>query len=196
MKIIIKFFYGLMFAMLFLLPAAPGGTLSAEELFFTYAGATLGGGIDRIQYRDWLSDSEGQGTKNVTGTYVCGGALLDIFVNSLIGEFSIQYINNANSEVPVGHMMYDATGKYSYQLYDYLSLTGGAGLFIETQPATRNYNSGAGFDVLLGAVYNAARDWKIIFDIVGRFGSFGVGEESTRQSYGVKTGVVYKVGRI
>ncbi|MCU0821347.1 MAG: hypothetical protein MUC95_02595 [Spirochaetes bacterium] len=167
-----------------------------EELYFTYAGATLGGGIDWIQYRDWISDSEGQEIKKVSGPYFCGGALIDIFVNSLIGEFSIQYISNINSKVPVGHMIYDAAGKYAYQVYDFLSVTGGAGLFIETQPATKNYNNGAGVSASIGAVYNIDRDWRLIFDIVGRYGSFGLGEESTRQSYGAKIGIVYKVGRI
>ncbi len=195
MKIIIKNIC-IVLSAVFLLAAMPGGTLNAEQLFFTYAGLTAGGGMDMIKYKDWISDREGQETKKVTGSYFCGGALIDIFVNHFIGEFTLQYISNINKDVPVSHIIYDAAGKYSYQLYPFLSLTAGAGLYIESRPATKRYDGGAGFDALIGAVYNLTRDWKLVFDIAGRFGSFGVGDESTRQSYGAKIGIVYKVGRI
>ena len=170
--------------------------LAAEELFFTYAGVTAGWGIDNIEYKDWFADEAETRTRKCSGTYLTGGAILNIFVNQFIGEFSLEYINIFNDEVPVSHMIYSATGKYSYQVIELLALTAGAGLYLETPPASRSYNSGGGINGAIGSVYNIDRELKIIFDLTARYGSFGVGEDSTRYSYGAKLGIVYKVGRI
>ena len=186
----------LIFSILFLTPTE---WLNADELFFTYIGAAFGGGLDKIKYTDWFRDSDKRDTKKVSGSFYSGGFVIDIFVNKFIGEFSIQYINNSNSDVPdisVNHLIYNATGKYSYKLIDALYLTSGLGLYLETPPANRSYNSGGGFNATFGTVYNIGREWKVIFDLIARYGHFGIGEDSTRLSYGARIGLVYKIGRI
>ena len=170
--------------------------LNAEQPFFTYTGLTFGGGIDSITYSDWSPETNRRETNDLSGTYYCSGILLNIFVRDLIGEFSIQYINNSNDEIPVSHVIYDVLGKYSYPLTESISVAGGAGLYLETPPASRGYNSGGGLSAAFGPIYSIGKDWKIMLDIAGRHGHFGIGEDSTRISYGARLSVVYKTGRI
>lgn len=174
---------------------APCG-LFAEQLYFTYIGATAGAGYDKIEYKHWSPEKNILDTEDVSGSFMSGGLLLNVYAGFFIGEFSLQYILNSNSEIPVNHLLYDAIGKYSYQLKDYLAITAGAGLYMETPPSNRGYESGGGAILTHGVVYNLDRNWKIIFDLIGRYGSFGIGEDSTRLSYGAKLGIVYKIGRI
>lgn len=171
-------------------------SLFAEQLFFTYIGLTGGAGFDKIKYKDWSQDENILKNSDISGSYTSGGILLDVFADFFIGEFSLQYISNSNTEIPVSHMIYDAAGKYSYQVIDFLAITAGAGLYMETPPSSRGYNSGGGGAAFLGTVFNPGRNFKIIFDFIGRYGSFGIGEDSTRYSYGARVGVVYKIGRI
>jgi len=176
------------------------GPLWAEEHFFTYMGITLGGGINQIEYTDWFTDH--QETANISGTYYSGGLLCAVFVRELVGEFSMQYIANANDTVEGGkdtsvqHLLYTFTGKYAYPLGTRFFATGGIGLYIETPPATGSYDGGGGPLLTIGGIVNLSPDWKIIFDLQGRYGQFGMGQDSTKLSYGINVGVVYNVGRI
>lgn len=174
----------------------PLNRLRGEDLFFTYTGVSAGGGIDYIEYKDWFADEEKTGTKDISGNYIYGGAMIDIFVDYFIGEFSLNYIRNSNDEVPVSHLFYTATGKYACKINGLLELTAGIGLYLETPPASESYNSGGGVNGVIGTVFNIGREWKFIFDFTGRYGHFGIGEDSTRYSFGANLGALYKVGRI
>jgi hypothetical protein len=169
-----------------------------EELFFTYIGPTIGGGINQIAYRGWSSDSNARISKVVSGYYISGGCLLDIFVKYFIGELSLEYINNFNSgypDVSVQHLIYTATAKYSFAINNEFALTCGVGAYLETPPASKSYNGG-GINGTIGAVYDVSHDWKIIFDVTSRYGRFGMGDDSSKFSLGAKIGAVYRVGRI
>ena len=197
------------FIMLIILPL---NSLNAEDLYFTYVGAVIGVGMDQIEYNDWFEDQNRRDSKSVSGQYYSGGAIIDIFVDQLIGEFGVQFINNSSDEEPdisVSHVIYSAKGKYSFHLirllpdrseyistFDPFYLTAGAGLYMETPPANRGYDSGGGFNLTLGAMYKFSREWILLFDAIGRYGHFGIGEDSTRFSYGINLALVYKVGRI
>lgn len=175
-------------------PAWPG------ERFSTYTGITLGGGINQIEYTDWFTDH--QETANIGGSYYSGGILFAVFVRELIGEFSLQYIANANDSVEGGkdtsvqHLLYTFTGKYAYPLGTGFFATCGFGLYMETPPATSSYDGGGGAAITLGCILDMSSDWKMIFDFNGRYGQFGMGQDSTKLSYGINVGVVYNVGRI
>ena len=171
--------------------------LHAEELYFTYVGTIIEGGLNKIEYSDWFVDR--RETKNYSGSFYSGGLLIDIFIKRIIGEFSIQYIYNKNSGTPdisIQHMIYNALGKYSYTLREDIFLTSGVGLYLETPPADRGYDSGGGFLITMGTIYCLNREWNFIFDLMVRYGLFGMGEESTKFSSGIKFGLVYKVGRV
>ena len=95
-----------------------------SELYFTYVGPTIGGGINQIAYRGWSSESETRISKVISGNYFSGGGLMDIFVNNFIGEFALEYINNFNSgkpDVSVQHLIYTGTGKYAFAINDMIS---------------------------------------------------------------------------
>ncbi len=67
-----------------------------QELFFTYIGATIGGGAASIDYSEWVVDH--RETASATGTWFSGGLLLDVIVRDLIGEYSLQVVNTGASE--------------------------------------------------------------------------------------------------
>lgn len=169
-----------------------------EELFFTYIGPTIGGGTNQIAYRGWSSDSNTRVSRVLTGYYVSGGCLLNIYVKYFIGEFTLEYINNFNSgkpDVSVQHLIYTGTFKYAFAVTDAFALTCGVGAYMETPPASKGYNGG-GLNGSLGSVFDVSRDWKIVFDLVARYGRFGLGDDSSKFSLGAKIGAVYRVGRI
>ena len=168
------------------------------ELYFTYVGPSIGGGRNQIAYRGWSSESNARESKLISGNYINGGFILDIFVKNMIGEFGLDYVNNFSSgkpDVSVQHLMLTSAGKFAYSLNNFSALTCGVGVYLETPPASRSYRGG-GLNGVIGAVFDISRDWKIIFDFVCRYGFFGIGDDSSKLSLGGKIGVVYKVGRI
>lgn len=187
----------LLFLIAFLI-LIPRGFLRADEHFFSYLGTTFAAGVDKIKYKDWIEEIERRDTKNISGSFYSGGIVLDIFIKKIIGEFKIEYVNNSNSEeaISVRHMIYTAIMKYSYQLIRPLYLTTGLGLYLETPPSNRSYNSGGGVNMCFGTMYDINKKMKVILDLSWRYGYFGIGERSTRYSYGVSLGLVYRVGRI
>lgn len=185
----------LLWSVLFLLVLAP--PLWSQEFFFTYLGATLGGGASKVQYSDWVDDE--RETFNETGFYYSGGPILNIFVRSFVGEFSMQYINDAiqgEGDVSVQHLLFTAIGKYAYRFTETVSLTAGAGLYIETGPSDNRYDGGGGGEVCIGAAVSLKQEWMLLFDINGRYGYFGKGEDATKLSYGLSVGALYRVGRL
>ncbi len=167
-----------------------------QELFFTYIGATLGGGAASIDYNEWVVDH--RESKSATGTWFSGGLLLDVVVRNIMGEFSLQAVNTGASEDAVSsfRLHYSITGKYAFWLNESFFLSPGLGLYLETGPSDKDYDGGAGLAATAGLGWMFFRDWILLFDIIGRYGSYGLGEEATILSYGVNLGVVYRIGRL
>ncbi len=167
-----------------------------QELFFTYIGATLGGGAASIDYNEWVVDH--RESKSATGTWFSGGLLLDVVVRDIMGEFSLQVVNTGASEDAVAsfRLLYSITGKYAFRLNESFFLSPGLGLYLETGPSDKDYDGGAGLAATAGLGWMFFRDWILLFDIIGRYGSYGLGEDATIISYGVNLGVVYKIGRL
>jgi hypothetical protein len=171
-----------------------------EELFFTYIGPTVGAGTNQIAYRRWSQSSNSRESSVISGYFISGGFLMNIYVRYFIGEFTLEYIADQNSEesdISVMHLIYTSQAKYSYSLNDTLALTCGVGAYLETPPSTKKFDSGGGINSSLGLVVNLTREMKLVVDApVCRYGYFGVGDDSSKLSFGVKLGMVYKVGRI
>ena len=167
-----------------------------QELFFTYIGATIGGGAAAIDYSEWVVDH--RETASATGTWFSGGLLLDVIVRDLIGEYSLQVVNTGASEDTVAsfRLLHSVTGKYAFRLGENFFLSPGLGLYLETGPSDKDYDGGAGIAATAGFGWMFYRDWILFFDIIGRYGSYGLGEDSTIVSYGVNLGAVYKIGRL
>ncbi len=179
------------------------GLLNAQErkdevmrgLYYNYMGITIGGGINQIEYNDWFVDK--RDTKKISGAYYSGGIIFDIFVRNFVGEFTLQYAYNSNDEdTSIQHLLISTLGKYSFNLSHNFAIAPGLGLYIETPPSDKEYNGGGGILATLGAIINIGKDYKIIFDIIGSYGYFGMGEESTKITYGTRIGVIYNIGRL
>lgn len=189
-----KKFTILILSFLFFIPSI---SLLAQESYFTYAGGVVGGGLNHIEYKDWFEDE--RKTKQVRGGFLNCGLLLNIYIRYLVGEISMHYIYNSNDSSPdisVSHLIYNAIGKYAYELDKKILLTSGLGLYLETPPSNIGYDGGAGFILTLGSIYRYNWDWNIIFDLKGRYGSFGIGEDSTKFSWGIDLGLVKRIGKI
>ncbi len=165
-----------------------------RDLFYTYMGTNISSGFNRIKYKDWFDDS--RDTKNIQGTYFSGGVIINIFVNPFIGDFKMEYTYNLNDEYSIRHFYYSASGKYSYKINDLFSLSAGPGIYFDAPPASNSYNDSSGFLFSLGTIFHITFDIKLTADITGKYGSFGLGEESTKISYGINAGIMFKVGRI
>lgn len=165
-----------------------------SELYYTYIGITAGGGLNRITYKDWMNDK--QDTEELTGNYFSGGFLFNIFVNRFLGDFRLQYVYNKNSNYPIQHLYFSAAGRFVYAFNPTLSISSGPGIYFDSPPSTKSYDGSPGFQMPLGLVINIGFDTKLFFDLIGRYGSYGIGEESRKLSYGANLGFLYKVGRI
>lgn len=166
-----------------------------EQLYFNYIGVTIGSGLNQIEYTDWFVDK--RETKDISGTFFSGGLILDIFVDQFVGEFMLQYVYNANdADTSLQHLSLATIGKYSYPISGIFALSAGLGLYMETPPADREYDGGGGFLATLGIFSTLGPDYKIVFDLLGGYGYFGIGDNSKKITYGAKIGIVYNIGRL
>ncbi len=167
------------------------------ERYHTFIGITAGGGSNRVSYSGWVDDS--QKNLDITGSYYSMGLMTCVIIRPMIGEFTLQYLSNSNDgdvDTSVSHLHLTLAAKYFYELGRYFSVTAGLGLYGDTPPANLGYEGGAGGMALLGAMINLTFDLRLMVDGIVRYGSFGLGEGSTKTSYGAALSFVYNVGRI
>ena len=166
-----------------------------NDLFFTYAGIFGSGGYSKVNYSGFSDGTET--TKKSTGSFFAGGAMLDVFVRDVIGDFRIAYMADKSSDkrANINHTFYSAGGKYLFHATSVIGLTAGGGLYFEGAPANRSYN-GAGGEVSLGALFDLA-DWntRLHVDFSARYGFFGQEAKSRKTQIGGSLGVTRKVGR-
>lgn len=171
--------------------------VSAQELFFTYVGVIAQGGTNSISYQGWVNTQ--QETIKSKGSVYGGGILTTIFVHQFSGEFSLTYVQYSSDSTPdlsVGHPLATVKGKYYYPLNNVFQPGLGIGLYLDLPPASIDYNGGAGGNISLSLLFTLSTEIKTIIDIYAQYGSFGMGESSTKTEGGISVGVVYKVGRL
>ncbi len=166
----------------------------ASDLYYTYVGPIAGFGMHNTWHKDWF-DSKTE-TKSFSGLYTSGGALLNICVNNVIGDFRILYTYNTGSEYNLMHMTYEISAKYAWKINETFKFTAGLGMFFHSPPSNKDYNSSAGVELPLGTIIKTTESTRLLFDIVCQFGSYGLGEDSLKLSYGLNIGFMFKVGRI
>jgi hypothetical protein len=165
-----------------------------SELYYTYLGLIVSGGINSITYNDWINNSEG--SEDISGSYLSGGFLFNIYIKNIAGDFRLQYHYNMNDNETLQHLYLAIAGRYVYKINTKISLSSGPGLYFDSPPSTGGYDGSPGFWLPLGMVLNLGFDTKLVFDIIGKYGSYGKGEDSTKLSYGASVGIMYKVGRL
>jgi hypothetical protein len=169
----------------------------AADRYYTYMGITGGGGINRISYSGWVDDS--RRNLDITGSYYSTGLSVCTVINQVIGEFTAQYQSNSNSgevETSVSTLYLSIAGKYFYSLSRVFHLTAGAGLYGDMPPATLDYEGGGGVLALAGTMIRFSADVMFMAEATARYGTFGLGEGSSKISYGAAVSLVYNVGRI
>ena len=185
-------------AALLLLAALGAEPARATERYYTFMGLTGGFGVDQVSYSGWVVDS--QKNLDLSGSYYSAGLVACAVIRQVIGEFTLQYMSNSISgddvDASVSHMYLSIAGKYFYTLSPAFHLTAGLGLYGDAPPATLEYEGGGGLLALAGVMVNLTFDLRLMADVIGRYGSFGLGEGSTKISYGAALSVVYNVGRI
>jgi hypothetical protein len=171
-----------------------------RELIYTFVGAVAGFGYHTGTYRDTFNTSSRtlffQGSKPNSGLNFSGGAAIAIFGQYFIGDFSAQFMYNGGSAVSVYHIYLSAAARYNFRFGDAFHIAPGAGLYLETPPSNRNFDGSAGFIIPVGFYLNTTFDSKLFLDVYARYGTYGVGQGSTRLSLGITLGYIFKVGRI
>jgi len=176
--------------------------LSAEEerkgetrdLIFTYIGPVAGYGFNRVTYKDWFSAY--QGVKKFPGQYYTAGLTFNVYAKYFAGDFAFSFMNNKNDKYPIRNMFISSNARVLISLGETFFIAPGGGIYFETPPASRKYNGSAGIQGSAALGINATFNTKLYADVHVRYGSFGLGRDSTKLSYGISAGFVYKVGRM
>ncbi len=169
----------------------------AQELFYTYLGVVFQGGTNSVNYESWIDNQ--QGKVKSKGAVYGGGIVTTIFVHQFAGEFSLTYMRYSSDSSPdlsVGHPLITVRGKYFYPLSNVYQPGIGVGLYLDLPPASADYNGGAGANISFCSLFTLSSEIKTLIDIYAQYGSFGMGESSTKIEGGILAGVVYKVGRL
>ncbi len=186
----------------FLLISTAAGAQEQErnerrELIYTFIGPSGSFGYNIISYRDWFnSPTPYSGTKPVKGIYFSGGAVLSVFGQRFIGDFTVQFMYNSGGGLSVYHLYYSSSARYNFRVSDFIHIAPGAGLYLETPPSNREYQGSAGVLIPIGFYFNTTFDTKLFADFSFRYGIFGLGEDSRRLAFGITLGFIFKVGRI
>ncbi|MBN1531269.1 MAG: hypothetical protein JXA20_01270 [Spirochaetes bacterium] len=178
----------------------PGLNETQRELIYTFVGGIAGFGYNSGTYRDSFNTNSRdfcyQGSKPDNGINFSGGAAITIFGQYFVGDFTAQFMYNSGAALSVYHLYFTASARYNFRFGDTFHIAPGAGVFLETPPSNKDFNGSAGFIVPVGFYLNTTFDTKLYLDIYARYGTFGVGQGSTRLSCGIIIGFIFKVGRI
>lgn len=165
-----------------------------REPVYTYLGSIVSGGVSRIVYTDWNTMYR---NRIVSGYFVNGGITLWVMSKWLMGDFTLQYRYNAyKSEGELHHLYGTINGRIGIPLGSVAILAPGVGIYIESPPANKKFNGGAGIRVPLAFLFNLTSDMKIFIEGSFMYGWYGRGDRGEKMSYGGSLGFIFKVGRI
>ncbi len=176
---------------------ALGETVRAAERYYTFAGLGGGIGINRVTYHGWVETE--QKDLDIAGSYYTAGPILCVFIPPLMGEWTMQYAANSHDgevDTSVQCLYLSLAGKYFYSVKEWFHLTVGAGVYGEMPPATLSYEGGGGGLASLGCIVHFNFDFRLVFDVTAKYGSFGMGEGSRKLSGGAAVFIIYNVGSI
>lgn len=163
--------------------------------YYTYLGPFFATGLHSIAYKGWTDGSHKEYDDG--GFYTEPGAMLFIQIHPFITEVDLGFRLNFNDTktTQVFHTTIRAKGKYMHPVMPRLLLGGGAGFYFESIPATETYD-GTGILACLSGAYQLNPAWMLLLDLDFGFGNFGIGEGSTKLSYGITIGAGTKMGNL
>ncbi len=173
--------------------AAPPGAIAAErDLVYTFIGPVAGGGMSHTVTSDWRNL---YGKEKESGVYFHGGCSLWVISRWFIGDFTIQYAHNRYQR-PLQNLFYTISGKVAINLKNVVTIAPGIGLYFESPPSNRGFRGGAGIRTPLAVLFTTTFDTRLFIEGSFMYGWLGVGDRTTRLSYGANLGFIFKVGRI
>ena len=181
-------------AILLALPLYAQQSEAERDIIYTFVGPMASVGYNHVVYKDWFDTQ--QGTKKPAGLFISGGCYLAIYAKYFMGDFSIQYVYNALTGIQLLHLQYATTARGNIRVSNLIYFTPGLGIYLESPPSNRAYRGSGGLLVAVGCTLETTHDTKLFVDLVTRYGYFGLGEGSTKISYGLNIGFIFKVGRI
>lgn len=168
-----------------------------RELNYTYIGLVTSVGLSHVTYTDWFKNSNSMDTKKFMQVSITGGLLINVFVKHFSGDFSIQYAYDIHDIYKIHHLFYSMSGKYVWFINKIFDIGLGAGLYFESPPSNKKFHIAGGGQIPVSFIVKTTFNTKLIFDLFIRYGFFGMGDaESTKLSYGINIGFIFKVGRI
>lgn len=165
-----------------------------RELFHTYIGPVLSAGGNYIWFTGW--NETYQAAYSYQGLFFKGGAMIDVFAKNFSGDFTVEYIYNMNENYSVMSLFFKITGKYVFKISEIFHLTAGLGGYFETPPSNIAYRGGAGVQLPFGMIINTTFETKLLIDFYARYGYYGLGEGSSKLSYGMSLAFLFKVGTL
>ncbi len=167
---------------------------SEREVFYTYVGPSFSIGYGHIKYDGW--DGSRWKTFSRSGLYMNGGATLCINVKPFSADFHINYAGSFLNGYSIMHMDYSMAGRYMWPVMEKLDLLPGIGFYLESAPSNRSFSGATGLHVPVGVAYELTDKIRLTGDLFFRFGSWGEGNNGRKLSYGLTSGVLFRVGRI
>ncbi|MBN2079424.1 MAG: hypothetical protein JW838_10695 [Spirochaetes bacterium] len=176
-----------------LVAATCGESLAQErDLVYTFIGPVAGGGFQHVTTRDWRNVYQKQSS---AGNYYHGGCSIWVISRWLIGDFSVQYANN-RYERPLQHLYFTISGKAAFTVKRIVTFAPGIGFYFELPPSNRGFRGGAGVRTPLAILFHTTFDTRLFIEGSFMYGWLGMGDRSTKLSYGANLGFIFKVGRI
>jgi len=174
---------------------APLGAAALErEPVYTYLGPVVGIGMNRLVYTDWQHLYR---EHVVTGYYINSGLSIWVISKWLLGDVTLQYrFNSYKDEGELHHLYCTISGRVGIPLGSVAILAPGVGIYIESPPANRKFNGGAGIRAPLAILFNTTFDTKLFIEGSFMYGWYGRGDKGEKMSYGADLGFIFKVGRI
>jgi len=209
----LKKFTGIISTAAIIISLFTGSPAAADEqneerkvLFYTFIGPVAGFGHNHLKYYDWNTTDNLYESNKINGFYFNGGCAINIFVHNFVGDFRIEYLYNMNDGThQVHNMLFSVLGKYMWDLTELFSMGTGLGIYFETPPSNVSYNGSGGAQIPLSFMFKTTFDTRLIVDLLCRYGYYGynddsartsISENSSKLSYGITIGFLFKVGRI
>jgi len=164
-----------------------------SSLNYTYIGPVISVSSGSAEYSDWVEDR--RVTEKTSGMSYAGGADLKILAGNFCGDFQFRY-SYSQYDSTLTCLEYLIAGEYLYSINNYIAAGGGLGFYLETPPSNEEHDGCAGLYIPLTAIFTTSDGTRLFTDLFIKYGSYGIGDDTSFLSYGCNIGFVFKVGRI
>ncbi len=196
-----KSFYILVFFIILTQISGFAEEINAEKsLNYTYIGPLASIGYSNVTYNHWKDEQYKE--HNSSGMTFSGGVVICTVSNIFMGDTRLKYTYNG-SGAAITYSEIALSGKYIWNLKDTfntfpedIDALAGLGVYCEAPPSNKTYNGSAGLEIPFGVMFKISNNMMLMGDMSLRYGSFGIGENSSQLSFGLSFSFLTKVGTI